>query len=245
MLLSSKSLSSSCRLLPEPRLSMSGFCGSFLFSSLSVFLLTLSQLLFYGESVSGVGGARAGSGSEPARVQNQVFLFAKEKLCASASSVTELSPCRSSRCLCFLRASWRSSYRLPCAKDWWLCIQRFWFSLSLKIVFRSHFWIDQLSAFYQGTAYKSRPPRLSADLFERAAKEVRAQVRMVVEKSFDERARESTGGDWVVFLSFWVLNFFLFSFSGGCLERHVVGSHQHGQVCREGNHADWSKTTAG
>ena len=49
----------------------------------------------------------------------------------------------------------------------------------------------KLAAFYGGVAYRSRPPRLVPDLFERACREVRSQVRVQVETMFDERVKGS------------------------------------------------------
>ena len=58
---------------------------------------------------------------------------------------------------------------------------------------------SKLQAFYQGAAYRSRPPRLAADLFERAAKEIRGQVRNRVrnrvEDMFAEKAKQSAGSE--------------------------------------------------
>ncbi len=50
----------------------------------------------------------------------------------------------------------------------------------------------KLNAFYQRDAYKSRPPRLAPDIFDRAAKEVRARVRARVDVLFEEKLKASS-----------------------------------------------------
>jgi hypothetical protein len=49
----------------------------------------------------------------------------------------------------------------------------------------------KLSAFYNREAYKTRPPRLSPDVFDRAAAELRARVRQQVNESYAQKLKES------------------------------------------------------
>ena len=50
---------------------------------------------------------------------------------------------------------------------------------------------SKLEAFYNREAYKTRPPRLSPDVFDRAASEVRARVRQQVNTKYAQRLKES------------------------------------------------------